>query len=289
MAVFGEYDIRNEFDISLELESLIKILAVSEQDEIFASHSKETLDVSKTIEDNTLNASGVAEGQSVTMTEPGLSLTGTRTNPNFNINKQIIETTLNGSGSAEGQSVTLLDTSGSNSTRINPYFDISKVLNASHVINDGTTVDTESVLMLDTSGSNSTRTNPYFVFSKLLNSTTLNYNNVLDNNTVTMIEPEYPMASGTRTGLSIIDITKPLSDTQTISDTTGVDLNRTVPALSLVTTFNTAYYDFGTMTYAGNNTATATDSGGFIDFNPYGEAGFFLNDGGLYVGDQIDF
>jgi hypothetical protein len=35
MAVFGEYDVRNEFDIGLELESMIKILAVTEQEEQF--------------------------------------------------------------------------------------------------------------------------------------------------------------------------------------------------------------------------------------------------------------
>jgi hypothetical protein len=38
-----------------------------------------------------------------------------------------------------------------------------------------------------------------------------------------------------------------------------------------------------------NDAAPAVDSGGFLDINPYAEAGYFLNDGGLYVGNQINF
>lgn len=52
MAIFGEYDIRNEFDIGLELESMIKILAVNEQDDVVIDDSHTaTLVVSKALED----------------------------------------------------------------------------------------------------------------------------------------------------------------------------------------------------------------------------------------------
>lgn len=51
MAVFGEYDIRNEFDISLELESMIKILAVNQQDEIFTNDAITDIFLTKGFED----------------------------------------------------------------------------------------------------------------------------------------------------------------------------------------------------------------------------------------------
>lgn len=51
MAVFGEYDIRNEFDIGVELESLIKLLAVVVKDELFSIDSKALLSVSKVLDD----------------------------------------------------------------------------------------------------------------------------------------------------------------------------------------------------------------------------------------------
>jgi hypothetical protein len=51
MAVFGEYDIRNEFDISLELESMIKILAVNQQDEVFTNDAITDIFLTKGFED----------------------------------------------------------------------------------------------------------------------------------------------------------------------------------------------------------------------------------------------
>ena len=51
MAIFGEYDIRNEFDITLELESMIKILAVRVRDNITSSDNIPTLGVTKFISD----------------------------------------------------------------------------------------------------------------------------------------------------------------------------------------------------------------------------------------------
>ena len=87
------------------------------------------------------------------------------------------------------------------------------------------------------------------------------------------------------------------SDTQSISDTDAAnasDLNRTRPAFSV--TFRTWDSTNGSLTHVLNNgvtldndTAPAVDSGGFLDVNPYAEAGFFVNDGGLYVGNQINF
>ena len=317
MAIFGEYDIRNEFDISLELESLIKILAVTVNDEVTTSVVGETLDLtrtmpffdnSKTIEDSTLNGDGFAQGQSVVMQEIGNASDLTRTMPFWTINKQVIETTLNFDGVAEGHSVLMLDETGSLTTRTVPFYDFIKALNQTHVINDGVTVDNETQLISDETGSLSTRTVPYLDVSKSLNNTTFNFNNVLDDNSAPMTEDiiPYGYSSLTRTGVNVLDMTNKQLDqnhfindgttvdneTQIISDTdasSASDLNRTRPAFAVTTTLPTAYFVVATTTFAGDNSAVAQDSGGIIDFNPYGEAGYFLNDGGLYVGNAITF
>lgn len=308
MAIFGEYDIRNEFDISLELESLIKILAVTVNDEVSSTHAKEVLDVDKYIENATLNANGGAEGQFVTMQEIGNTNDMTRTMPFWTFNKEVIETTLNYDGLEEGHSVIMLDTTGSDLSRTMPFWTFSKALNNTHVINDGTTVDNESVVMVDEAGTLLERTVPYLDVSKSLNETTFNFDNVLDNNSTPIIEDviSYGYSSLTRTGVNVLDMTNKQLDethflndgttldneTQNISDTDATsasDLNRTRPAFAVTTTLPAAHYVVSTLSYEGNNDTVVQDSGGIIDFNPYGEAGFFLNDGGLYVGNEITF
>ena len=347
MAVFGEYDIRNEFDISLELESLIKILAIAQHEEVKTNDLGYTLLVTKPIIESTLNYDGVAEGHSVTLIETGLALDGTRTMPYMVVNKPIIDTTLNYDGVVDtsGQYVVMGELSASNRTGAE-IFDLTKGLSSGHLINDNSTVDLENVILTD-GGDNqtSTRTNPSLStstndllgsgtgtagFLKVLNTLSFNYDNVLDNNSTPLVEPTYPMGytavmpdgtgnTTTRTGLQLLPLSGTLSvtdagiikrfdsttyirylndgstldtDVQVISDTdasSSTDLNRTTPAFSLTTTFPDQYYIVGTSTWAGDNTTTMVDSGGFLDLNPYAEAGWFLNDGGLYVGNQINF
>jgi hypothetical protein len=300
MAIFGEYDIRNEFDISTELESLVKILAITVSDEITSGTLLEVKDIGKYFDDQTLNLDGFVEGQYVTMQEVGLTLDGSRTMPYLTLSKPIDETTLNYDGIAEPQSISLSDGGDVlDSTRTMPYFTTVKGLSTNHVINDGTTLDSESVFTTDTVGTDSSRTMPYFTQSKVLDSTHLNYDLAYDNETITLVEQAIGYSGGaTRIGADIFDITKSiaaghyLNDNTTqdaeqavISDTdatSATDLNRTTPAFVYTTTIDPTYY-------GGDDTATAVDSGGLIDLNPYGEAGFFLNDGGLYVGNAITF
>lgn len=336
MAIFGEYDIRNEFDISLELESLVKILAITNREEIFSADPVRYFDISKPIINSTLNYDGFAEGHSVTLVETGLALDQTRTMPYLVINKPIIDSTLNYDNVADtnGQYVTMSEatsTYSGGSTRLGAQvFDLAKSLAAGHLINDNVTADSENVIPLDEVGTLSTRTVPYIDFSKTLNTTTFNLDNVLDDNSTPAVEPTYAMGytaimpdgtgnTTTRTGLQLIPLSgtlsvtdagviktlnslaythylydgvTPDSDVQTISDTdasSATDLNRTTPAFSLTTTLPAAYYIVGSATYAGDNSAAMVDSGGFMDVNPFAEAGYFLNDGGLYVGNQINF
>jgi len=65
------------------------------------------------------------------------------------------------------------------------------------------------------------------------------------------------------------------NDTVAPVDTAGSDLNRTVPYIALSKPLV--------------DTESPTDSGGQILFNPYVEAGWFLNDGGSYVGVPTTF
>jgi hypothetical protein len=141
MAIFGEYDLRNEFTINTAIESLIKILSITVSDSA---------------------------------------------------------------------------TSGTN-TEIK---DISKIINSlayDHTLNDGVSLDDDTVTPVDYTGTLLNRTLPYF------------------------------------------SSTKPLGNHATLAGPTE------------------------------NSTVSPTDSGGLILFNPYAEAGYFLNDSGSYVGTPTTF
>ena len=297
MAIFGEYDIRNEFDISEQLESLVKILAVTVPDEITIDTLTEIKDFSKYFDDQTANFDGGIEGQYVTMQEIGLTLDGTRTMPYLTLAKPIDGTNLNYDGNIEPQTISLDDGGDvTDSTRTMPFFDTVKTLAVNHLINDGTTTDSESVYMLDGGDvQDFTRTNPAFSQTKLLDSTHLNYDLAYDDETTTMVEQAIPYAGGgTRTGADIFDFAKSLTANHYLNNgndqdpewvvmsdtdaTSASDLNRTTPAFVYTTTIDPTYY-------GGDDNAAAVDSGGLLELNPYGEAGFFLNDSGLYVGE----
>ena len=141
MAIFGEYDLRNEFTINTAIESLIKILSITVSDSAVSGTNTEIKDISKLI----------------------------------------------------------------NSIAYD------------HTLNDGYTLDDDTVGTVDYTGTLLNRTLPYF------------------------------------------NITKPLGTHATLAGPTE------------------------------NSTVSPTDSGGQILFNPYVEAGYFLNDGGSYVGTPTTF
>jgi len=315
MAIFGEYDIRNEFDIGITLESMLKILNVTVNDSVAPKDETGTLftrtvpylDYTKPIEETTLNYDNFADGQSVTITEVGYTDSLTRTLPYFDIFKPLDSTTLTYGGVTESQDVTpseLTSTYADSSTRLGAeIFNFSKSLSDGHFINDGTTTDSESVTMTETGyTADLGRTLPVLDVSKLLYNNTFNFDNVLDNNTTIISEEDYGGSLGTRLGVSIISSDKVLSsghylangtstdaenvimvDTDATSET---DLNRTVPAISVTTTLNSQYYIVGTATYAGDNSVSLPTSGesGVLDLNPYAAGDYFLHDDGLYVG-----
>lgn len=203
-----------------------------------------------------------------------------------------------------------------------------KMLNATHTLNDGTTVDNESIVMADGGDDQtSARTNPALIatsgtlltgstagFMKLLDAThTLNDGTTVDIESVTMAEPTFINADGlgSRYGISTYGVSKTIdsttivhylndgitadNDTFSLSDTdatSSTDLNRTTPSIALLGRLfdsTTAVHYLNDGVTPDTDTTAAVDSGGTMDLNPYGEAGFFLNDGGLYVGNPINF
>lgn len=319
MAIFGEYDIRNEFDVSESLESLIKILNINTKDTVVTSEPGLALDLTrinpyfnmtKYFDDQSVNLDGVVEGNYVTIQEVGIALDATRTMPYLDITKPITNTSLNFDGVAELHQISLSDGGDvQTSARTMPYLDVTKVFNVNHVINDGVTTDSETVFTSDETGSLTTRTNPYFVQSKSLGyvdgvNTHLNFDGAFDSETTQIIENAigYGYSSLVRTGVDVFSITKTLSAGHYINDgvttdnedvvpldtdaSSATDLNRTTPAFSSTKTIGVLLNDGIT---ADTNVASPTDSGGTIDVNPYADAGWFLNDGGLYVGNPIPF
>ncbi len=290
MAMFGEYDIRNEFDISLELESLIRILTLSKSEEVTAENLIEIKHFSKYLDDYVRNHDNALEGHVVRpFDEIGTGMD--RTYPYLLVGKNIINTTPNYDGLVEGHEVFMSSEVGEGLDRTGPFFDSHKTITITTLNYDGV-IDQENVVPVDETGTGMDRTYPYMTFNKLVDATVENYDGVYDQQSVVMIEPEYPMLVGTRTGLAIIDMEKLLDahilydggtnyEHVVMEDVTGSDLNRTVPAFILEKIIDP--------TISGIDISEIVDSGGIIEFNPYGEAGFFLNDSGLYVGTEILF
>jgi hypothetical protein len=214
MALFGEYDIRNEFDLSLTLESLIKILNVVASDELFATEEM-------------VFDGGVSPYNPAVVGD---------TPQHAGIQKYVNDTPLYApflalSPGDDDNTFYLTDTAGSNTTRTNPDYSLSKALYngeddydgnpAYHTVSLSETVSKkfftkgladgvdDAVTILDTDGSNSTRTNPYFDIAKPLST---NYGGVTE-------LPQATMADGSRRfGLSIIDMDKELTDTPIVTE-----------------------------------------------------------------------
>ena len=379
MALFGEYDIRNEFDISLQLESLIKILTITAQDELFVLEDSNfdlgatvgalptTAGIQKYVNDtplanpnpnllNYLSQSPGDDDNTFSLIDTAGSGT-TRTNPDYSMAKALFNGELDYDENAADHSVTMLDnaanalvkdmgigvsdnsitlvnrdltTSGSLSGTTDNTKDFSKSLST---IYSGATENPEATMAdgsfrfglsiidmekrLDdtpvvTEAHTFALTMDVFeltavvetdtislLTSKPLNSTSTNFDGDLDDETFTVTEnetfeiskpladtqvvtekTETTMASGlARFGLSVIDSDKELTTSYTgMSDTDAADendLNRTTPALEF-----TMIIEEGA-----NDEVTFTESG-FVNKNPYAEAGFFLNDDGIYVSDN---
>lgn len=131
MAVFGEYDLRNEFTIQTAIESLIKILSITVSDSAVSGNNLEIKDISKIINsvayDHYLNDNATLDNDTVGTND----FTGTllnRTLPYFTSTKPLgTHATL--AGSTEDSAVSPTDSGGI--LLVNPYVE------AGYFINDG--------------------------------------------------------------------------------------------------------------------------------------------------------
>jgi len=109
MAVFGEYDVRNEFDISIALESMIKIMALAAKDSVTIGHDIPYIFLTKGFDDI-----GYAT-EAISTLGFGKSLTDSISTPTESITDKTF----------------------------------SKVLSYNHTLYNGTTLDTESITPTD--------------------------------------------------------------------------------------------------------------------------------------------
>jgi len=129
MAIFGEYDLRNEFTINTAIESLIKILSITVADSAVSGTNTEIKDITKRfnslVYDHTLNDGYTLDDDTVgTVDYTGTLLN--RTLPYFNITKPLgTHATL--AGPTENSTVSPTDSGGQ--ILFNPYVEAGWFLN----------------------------------------------------------------------------------------------------------------------------------------------------------------
>lgn len=221
MALFGEYDIRNEFDLRPSLQSLIKILSVTVQDELFMLEES-NFDLGATVGALTSTAGVQKYVNDTPLYAPFLAL----------------------SPGDDDNTFYLVDTAGTNTTRTNPDYSIAKALfngendydlnAADHSVTMQSSIDVKD-------------------FGKTFNTTSTDFDGNIDDESVTMISrdlttsgnlvsgvtdveldfskslstfyagvtelPQTTMANGSsRFGLSIIDMDKELNETSIVTE-----------------------------------------------------------------------
>jgi hypothetical protein len=209
MALFGEFDIRNEFDLGTSLEFALKYLVITLQDEVQTEDLFIIKDIQKGIYVGNYLYDGVTlDNNEVVM----LSETGTgssRTVPYLTTTKPLSTHKLNDGSTADENIVTPSDSDPvlGFSKRVNSSYlydgvtlddntvtpseetidyeygsltrkgisiiSVDKLIFADqypHYLNDGTTLGIDTFTLSDTTGTNGTRTVPYFEFEKLFDS-----------------------------------------------------------------------------------------------------------------------
>lgn len=231
MALFGEYDIRNEFDLRPSLQSLIKILSVTVQDDVIATESQ--------VFDGGVFDSNTNSYRPAVVGDDPL---------HAGVQKYVNDTPLYApflalSPGDDDNTVSLVDTAGTNTTRTNPDYTLIKAL-----FNGENDYDLNTAVHSVTMQSNLSVRD----FSKGLSITSTDFDGNLDDESVTMVSrdltangslsgttdntkdfskslstfysgvtelPNAQMADGSfRFGLSIIDMDKELNDTPVVTE-----------------------------------------------------------------------
>lgn len=74
LALFGEYDIRNEFDVGLTLESMVKTLTLNIQDELYPTDVITNIDIGKSLDDTAVISENIALISNKYMSDDSFSL-----------------------------------------------------------------------------------------------------------------------------------------------------------------------------------------------------------------------
>ena len=300
MALFGEFDIRNEFNTGTSLEFALKYLFLSFQDEAFTSDVNNngyttTFSMQKSFNNSSphlLYDNATTDSDTVTPSDSSTNsfrkavstqylydgttpdvntATPSDSTPTLVTTKGLSTHYLYNGVTADTNNVTPSEStisygySALTRTGISTL-NTTKTLNSllyNHYLYDGTTLDTDTVSTSDETGTNATRTVPYFVMSKALSTHYLYDGVTADTNSVTP------------------------------SDETGTNATRTVPYFTINKSLATHYlYDGVT---ADTNSATATGSGGGIWLNSYTDfpypssSAYFANDSGNYTTGESTF
>ena len=308
MALFGEFDIRNEFDTGTSLEFALKYLVLAFQDEAQTDDVISTKHTGKALATHYLNDGTTADTSHVTMTsETGTN--STRTVPFLVTSKPLSTHYLYDGVTADTSSVTMSSETGEDGARTVPFFGVTKTVNSSY-LNDGTTLDNNNVqpseATIDYEYSSLSRLGiSTLEITKELNSTN-NIHLLYDNATADTDLFSLSDTTGTNSSRTMpyADIEKPLAthylndgvtaDTSnvTMSSETGENDARTVPFIVLNKSIDstTTNYDEDVELQE----ATATDSGGSLWLNPYIDpypisSSYFANDSGNYTTGESAF
>jgi hypothetical protein len=291
MALFGEYDIRNEFDTGTSLEFALKAFFFNHRDEVFATEQS-NLGI-------TLNKGFGSD--------PGIDwLAGATVSIgdyiNFGGRRYLVSSNgilgssppVHTSGSASNGSAILDFVGYSNVDKVVPLE--THTYNFNKLVDETTrnldyVQDPQSVIIVDSDGllNYSIRTIPQYTVGKTLGSNLL-YTLVSDTNITIPSDSIQPFsiskalddAPVLSESIDTKDSTKALDDSQSINDTTGTDSSRTVPYIAL------------NMSITGSHVATPTDSGGNYWRNPYTDPypvsnSYFSNDSGNYTEGESAF
>jgi hypothetical protein len=271
MALFGEFDIRNEFDPGISLEFALKYLVVSLQDEV------------QTEDSSFIKLSSKRLDETITPSESNVTL----------VNKPINNHYLNNGSTPDENIVT--------PSIADPILNFSKRVNSSY-LNDGTTLDdntvTPSEATIDYEYSALTRKGiSTLVITKLLSQ---NQSPYYLNNGSTLGDDSFILSDflGAKEISKTLDIHKLYdnltSDTSsvTMSDTTGTNSTRTVPYVVLNKSLATHYLNDGVT--PDTSEVGSTDSGGSLWLSPYTDpypisSSYFANDSGNYTEGESAF
>ena len=277
MALFGEYDLRNEFDLGTDLESMLKYLALTFHDNFLTSDAINAKDFGKAVADSISESdvyiSSLSKPLGSQLDYDG-NTENTTVTPSDAINAKNFGKAVNSSYLYDGVTLDNNTVSPTEASYLNAdgvtyrkgisAYTVSKTLNSllyDHYLYDGVTLDSDTISTSDTTGTGSARTMPYADMSKPLGTHLLNDGVTSDTNTVSL------------------------------SDTTGTGSTRTMPYVVLNKSISAT-----TLNYDGNldNESVTVSSSGAYWLNPYNEPypvsnSYFLNDSGDYTTGESAF